>query len=81
MMMRHNLGSGDAVSPELGLVDSDDCETKKDEERAGSAAYTCGKTTRSGQKAIMREDPCWNWGAYDALKNTTWNCNNANESC
>ncbi|GAA5968534.1 hypothetical protein JCM8115_004207 [Rhodotorula mucilaginosa] len=34
--------SGDAVSPELGLVDSDDCETKKDEERAGSAAYTCG---------------------------------------
>jgi hypothetical protein len=25
------------------------------------------KTTRSGQKAIMREDPCWNWGAYDAV--------------
>ena len=37
----------EAVSPELGLVDSDDSETKKDaeqdlENRAGSAAYTCG---------------------------------------
>lgn len=36
-----------AVSPELGLVDSDDSDMKKDaeqdpENRAGSAAYTCG---------------------------------------
>lgn len=36
----------EAGSPELGLVDSDDSETKKDveqdlENRVGSAAYTC----------------------------------------